>query len=405
MLRPVETLDSYRYSCDTITAVVRDSDQPVPLDRNLVQTIMIVKDFDGRIIPLVSVTLQVPREYYQFIQTNIGNIYVNLSVSKYKVLPDSDIRFREHAFSGTFRTINQDFLDTSVGIKIDNSLPGEDKTVAEDTVPMRLYLYDAGAVERYRKMISQSIRGTMTDLLYHLLQPRGFTNVLLSVPDSTDIADRCVPYGNLVDNLKFIDSIYGLYSAPYLFFIDFDTTYLLNKGSLGTTTRPLEYGTVNMYLEEPDSAESAAFGCYIDAQKGQYIVNLNEIPRIEDIDESIEYAKWSKLKSVVSGTLETIDIFSGSAGIEKGLVVNNQKTLEQYKHEITENRCRTSLGLSEIDIGILTPNKLFKLTAHNSYEKAYSIGGDYRLSSAVITLTKQGDSDLNSTALVYLKKQ
>lgn len=400
MLRSIEELDTYRYHCDDVSISVQNSDEPILIEKTFVHGISMVKDFDNKIIPYISLKIQVERDMYRRIQSSLDIMRINLDISKYKEL-DSEIKYRETVLKGSFKLINQDLLDPSV-VDSQSSDIGD---TGNDYIDIDLYLYDDSYIKKYRKMLSNSIRGTLTDLIYHTFQPRGFNNVLMSHIRNDRIGNFVLEYGDLGSNLKFINHIYGIYNSPYMFFMDNDVTYMIDQSQLGKTLRPLEYGLVNMYLEEFSSVESLESGCYVDKNNGNYIINMDSIPKIMDIDTNVEYLKYSKLNYIVSGTTHAETLKFGELDIEKACVVNNTKLISQDMFTANESKRSMTISLSNIDIDIITPNKLYCLIPHKSYDVLYNMRGNYRLSKCVISLVRDGDVDLTSKVVATLNKQ
>lgn len=401
MIRQVPKLDRYMYRTSDITITITGQTDPIIVPSGKVKNMTIIKNFDQKIISFISLVVEIPKQYYQQVATSLSDLTVTFTTFKYKV-NDNDLEFDVHCFDGTFKAMNQDVVDPKLVGAFKGETSIDVSTSTQDTLTFKMFLYDSDKLDKMRTMFSLFIDGDINDVLYHSFAKRGFSDVLMTqATAATDFYK--IPYTSLVGGLRCINNVYGLYDTPYTFFMDFSTTYLIDRGNVGKTLKPLEIGTVAMYLEENGSRESADVGCFIDDT--QMVVNLVNIPTVDYVEDDIDYYEWSKLIGIISGTTTVTSVQANtSTTLERAVVVNNAKLLQQEASRLDETREMIASTFIDVDIDMFTPNKIYKLIAHSDYDPKYKLSGNYRMTHCIISMLKHGESGLQSTTSVSFKK-
>ena len=66
----------------------------------------------------------------------------------------------------------------------------------------------------------------------------------------------------------------------------------------------------------------------------------------------------------------------------------------QMLFDIKDTKRTMNIEFSDIDIGIISPNKKYTLIPDSSYDSNYSVKGDYRLNQSSIVLTRRTEDTM-----------
>lgn len=404
MIRPVETLDTYKYTISNITLSAPDFEEPIIIEDTKFISLSIIKDYEKNIVPLMLLRIHVNKEDYERVITSMRFLTTSFTVYKTKVksTDDNNLAYNTPYISGIFKSVNNDSMDINTPNLMKSSITTESND-SQSSLEVNLYLYDFKNIIKYKKNFSYLVEATVNDVLFTMLKDRNFNNILMSpsLPNNTD--NIIVPFGPLNENLDFLDKYYGIYDTPRLFFSDFDTTYLIEKGAVGKTVRKGELPTVFMYLEKDESMGLKYNGSYTDLENGIYI--LSAPPFImDDNDTLIDFYDAGKIISLISGTSEKYEDTIGEYDIEKAYSVENLKTHKQMLFTINSNKRNMSLEFADVDLDIITPNKKYKLIPDSFYDSEYDIKGDYRLTKSMIVFSKQSENMIKSTVQCSFSK-
>lgn len=395
MIRPVSKLDTYKYFISDISLSAPDFEEPINIKATQVVSVSVIRNYENNIVPLMLLSLHVNKTDYEKVVISMKTLTATFTI--YKTKEDNEqnkLQYNIPCIQGTFKTVNKDLIDTRIPNQLSNTLDSTANST-QHTLEVNLYLYDYQAILKYKKNFSYILKCTTNDVLFTMLKDRGFTNILMSPSNPNTTDDFIVPYGNLGDNLSFVDEYYGIYDAPRIFFKDFDVTYLLDKGTMGTILRKDELPTVLMYLEKSEDQSSAYNGCYVDNENGTYILNTSPFS-INDTDSLADFYSAGKLISLVSGTNEKYEDIIGDYEIEKAVIINNNKSHSQMMFNINNGKRSMNIEFSDIDIDIVTPNKKYTLIPDSFYDLNYELKGDYRLSNSLLIFSRQAENMMKS---------
>ena len=206
------------------------------------------------------------------------------------------------------------------------------------------------------------------------------------------------------DNLNSLNKYYGIYQTPYLFFMDLDTIYLLEKGKVGNTLKAEELKTVSIYLNKQSDISYINTGSYADSDNNMYILNTSAF-EIEDNDSTIDYAIGGTINTVIGGTGEVKTDKFGDYNVERTVIVDNEYQHSQLVYNAKEQKRSIILTFDNIDLSIITPNKKYTILPDETfYDNKYNIKGDYRLSSMRLLLKRMADDELKASIQILLNK-
>lgn len=425
MIRPSVNLEKYSYKISDVTLGLVEKDEQVVIPANLVRTLSISNDYENNVISSYMMTMMIQKENYEKVVTNMSDINATFTITRTflgfadggesdnneyesnKTYQDSDYA------TVTLKVLNESNLNTVDANKmpttdLSNVVTNIDSSsdYTQDLIQLTLYMYDANKLNKYKTNMSFITSGGMNDCIYQLFKQRNMSNLLVdSSSASSTNGTFAAPYGNLGFNLNKLNEYYGIYDYPYMFFMDINRTYLINKGNLGRCLEKGEIGTVNIYLEKLEEQVSAIqTGCYCDEDNKLYILNAQEF-EVTDNDSSIDYVAGGKITTIIRGTGEIKNDEVGDTKIERTYVVNNDRQHKQLIYNIKESKRSIGLNFTDVDLNIFTPNKSYVLIADDTYySNDYNINGKYRLSSSCIYISKQAEGSFKSNIGVVLNK-
>ena len=405
--------ERYKYTISDIILTAEGFEEPITIRKDFVRSFSQINDYDNTISPKILLSFEVEKDFYENIILNMNTLVATFTIYKInigQVLETKDISVedieQEHIWKQvTLKAVNDDNISMDNANKLINDDDFKDEVVdnSQQTVPVNLLLYDNKNIECYRKNNYFIINGGKNDVLYNFFKDRGFTNILMS-PTDNYTNTYLIPYGHMGDNLRDLNSYYGIYKTPYMFFMDLDAIYLLEKGNIGNTLRSDELKTVSIHLNKQSNNDYISTGSYTDTENGMYIINTSSF-EIVDNDSTIDYAVGGTVKTVIGGTGEVKTDKFGDYNVERTVVVDNEFHHSQLVYDIKEKKRSIVLSLNNIDLSIITPNKKYTIFPDETfYNNKYNIKGDYRLTAMRLLLKRTADYELNSSIQIFLNR-
>lgn len=418
MIRPSVNLEKYSYKISDVTFSIADKDEQIVIKSDLIRSLSIVNDYENAVTSSYMMSLVVQKSNYEKIIMNMSNINASFTITRTFIgliygdesdnnEYENNKTYQDSEFANlNLKVLNEQNINTINANKVNNdelsnqiSNISPDSDYTSDLIQLTLYMYDASKLDKYKVNMSFITSGSMNDCIYQLFSQRNMNKLLV---DPSNVISKngsfAAPYGNLGFNLSKLNEYYGLYDYPYLFFMDVNRTYLINKGNLGRCLEKGEIGTVNIYLEKLEEQVSAIqTGCYCDEENKLYILNAREF-EITDNDSSIDYVAGGNITTIIRGTGEIKHDMIGDKKIEKTYVVNNNSQHKQLIYNIKESKRSVGLTFSDVDLNIFSPNKSYVIIPDDTYYSTeYNISGKYRLKSSSILINKQAESSFKSS--------
>jgi len=402
MLRSVAELDQYKYIINDIVISKKGSNDQYTINSNFIKSVIIMNNYDENIMPIIQVIASVTKNVYKLLTSDEGKLKAKITI--YKTIVNSEIRARELVFNKTFEIRNEyDFQPEEYRTLINEKINEDsiDEQNPNALVDASFYLLDIENINKYRKLGSLSVETNLTNAIAAAFAYRGFNHVLMNRIPAEYSGTIIAPTGNLLATLHHFNKFYGIFDTTFIFFMDINKNYLLDKINLGKAVDVDSPSRVSLFLEEDGSPEQSQVGCL--KENEAYIVNMPEPPKIIKLDNYSELIDGSSVIAVDSSQ-KVINVDSGEGTLKKSVFVQNEKITKQLRHMSKEMKTAVSVNLLDIDYDMIAPNLLYKITAHKTYEAINPINGEYRLSRAVINFLKATDSDFTLSANLVLKK-
>lgn len=411
--RPSVALERYKYKISDITLTADGFEEPIVVSNKFVKSICIIHNYENNVSPKMQITFEANKEDYEDIVLNMNTLFATFTIYKnhlgeisQSVDIEKDSVEQDHVWKEfQLKAVNEDNISTQNANKLMNDDEYADQSLdnSQKTVSITLLLYDDKKITDYRKSKYFIIKGGKNDVLYNFFKDRGLKNILMS-PTDNKLGIYKIPYGHLGENIRLLNKYYGIYDTPYLFYMDFDTIYLIEKGKVGSTLKPNEFKAVSIYLEKESSSTYIDTGCYIDNDNNMYIFNTSNF-EISDKDSSIDYAMGGNIRTVIAGTGEIKNDKIGDYDVERTVVVDTPKHHSQLIYSIKEQKRNVVLQFTNIDLDVFTPNKKYIILPDETfYDAKYDLKGDYRMLNSMIMLRRTNENELNSSIQIYLSK-
>jgi len=412
--RPNVPLEKHKYKISDVILTADDFDEPIIISHKFIRSLSIINDYENTVSPRMQLVCQVDKTVYENIILSMNTLTATLTIYKIfigEVTDSSDVLSDEaleqdHVWRRmSLKAMNEESISTNNANQLsdDDELKDDSADNSQKTAMLTLLLYDKDKISKYRKSNYFIVNGGKNDALYSFFKDRDFADILLT-PTDNENATYIIPYGHLGNNIASLNSYYGIYDNPYLFFMDIDCIYLIDKGNIGNTLRSGELKTVSVYLEKENTTGYISCGSYCDTENNMYILNVTSF-NVSDNDSSIDYAVGGNIKTVIGGTGEVKNDKIGNYDVERTVVVDNEKQHTQLIHSIKEQRRNLILQFSNIDISIITPNKRYTILPDESfYNSKYDLKGDYRLNKTLLLFKRNNEDELASSIQVVLSR-
>lgn len=412
--RPNVPLERFKYKMSDVILTANGFEEPITIRKSFVRSLSIINDYDNTISPRMQLVFQADIESYKKIITNMNTLTATFTIYKTNIgqiidsseVESSDEIEQDHIWqSVTLKALNDDNINTADITQLTSDEEYVDDTVdnSQKTALVTLLLYDNIQINKYRKNEYYILNGSKNDLLYNMFKDREFNNILMTPTDNTQKTYK-IPYGHMGNNLDMLNLYYGIYDNPYLFFMDLDCIYLLDKGNVGNTLRANELKGVSIYLEKRSTTGYVSDGSYTDTENNMYILNTGDFS-ISDNDSAIDYAFGGNVKTIISTTGEIKTDKIGDYDVERAVIVDNPKHHSQLIYTTKEQKRNVILQFKNIDISIITPNKRYTIFPDETfYNNSYNIKGDYRLSKVLLILKRTNENEFNSSIQISLNK-
>ena len=400
MLRPIQSLNQYRYELSNINIAKTGSDQPIILLADNVKSITIVNNYINNIVPIIQITANVEKLLYSTLTSSETELTLHLLI--YKYISNSDIQAKEIYINKKFSILNEYDYQPSDLTMSDTEIAAADSVTSshtEQTVAASFYLIDKDNLERYRQIKSYSISGGMTELIALMFKDRGFTSLLMNSIPSPYTGPIIIPSGNLLSSLEYLNYRYGIFNTEYIFYMDINDNYLIDKINLGNAVKAGSPSIVNLYFEDNSLVEAGESGNII--ENGIYICNIMIPPFVNNLDSYSEMVLGSNIISVdVTDNIQKI----GTEGLDRILYVFNHKVSYQSNHKAKEFKKSLTINLIDIDINIINPAMIYNVAAIPAFQLINPISGSYRINESSISLNKSSNNTFNISASIVLTK-
>lgn len=391
-------------------------DETLEIMPTFVSELMIEHDYDSLYTPMFSLSVALSQEEYRRIIQHKDSVKFIVKIIKTFYDDEKNVLRYETFLNDTFCShitdetplMEQDLIDMTrdtYNADPDDKMPMDLKNVYD------FWLFKDEHVMAGNTDVNMVIKsGYVNDIITQLLRKAGLNRVLMTPANNKSrVSNLLIPLMTTVKAIDYLHQIKGIYNKGVMFFMDFDTTYFIDKNAYCTAWRPNEYKTTNIYVFSQKSQFNSVIGQFDDAETEEINIFTNS--------DSVDVTNKSLINNAIYGnkmilinskndTISTIEPKLTQRG-SSNTNINIQKHKNSYlknsdKTALLENEYSVKLILKDVDLDSLTPNKCFKIIFQNT-ELNEKYGGTYRISHMLTTFRKMGE-ELDSDTICELKQ-
>ena len=353
----------YRYTADlkyVLNGTVYDIDTPS------IKTIAIDRDYINRNMPMVFITLGVYQSLANKMRLNQDTGYFILDIKRCIYNSGNPDLFTNY--------ISDKFIYFIAGdIDIDNSVEYKEDEPDENII-VTLGLLSADHVNKNKKIINGVVDGKLSSIMYYVTS--GLPVLIEPVKNNVMMKELVLPPLNSVAKaLEYLNSVQVFYDTPYIFFIDFDMSYLLSSSGKSIKAKNDTITTVIMNIFHwEDDPESKIQG--INTNKGQSVYQINiSSANCEISDNNLSEKLFRKINAAntsginTSGNIAARSSKSPIVSKSKSVRIGNDNNglLNHMIHTIDSSAVQIVVQKTDIDPDIFTINKEYHIDAYNAY--------------------------------------
>lgn len=400
-----------KYKIDNFD-VIFDNGDIETINSSMVEYLYIENDFDELYFPIINVSLLMNDEIYERINEESDTVQFRIRLIKNIYDNNDKLIEYEQVFNKLFRC----FIDKQKIIKDNESHEDKKKIEASNNMNFNansrnFYLFTEDVIN-CKKNINLSVTDSdLTDLIIYLFNQCKVSKLLMTKLDNREhITNLTVPNKNIIEAIKYINDLKGLYKKGMLLYFDIDCAYMIDKNSKCTAWRRNEVQVTHIHVSNQKNADSQMNGQMINADRKvtHLFAHTN---RLEMHNNNIinDQISGNSIHVINAKNDTNVEINANSTQIgsanKKYVYIkegNEYKYMTiQTRMEENENIC--NISFVGIDMDVFTPNKELILSYEDTkLNKQY--GGNYRICKVTSVLSKNAD-ELVGEIQVVMKKQ
>lgn len=386
-------------------------DKTTKLQLGQVQAMYIEKDFDELSLPIFMVSLAIPEDLYYNIQKNHNDTTFNIVISTQKRNDIGEAPTNKSIYlKDVFIPLGVDgtpFTNKDTYKKAKEETTDGDVLSMTDLQTTHTFVLGKKSTNINMKKIQNKVLSgaNLLDAISYLLTSCGFNNVLMSKLDNnTSYSELILLPIPMIEQLRYLNSMYGFYKQGAQIFLDFDTNYILRNCAKCTAYRDNEIKDVNFVVYKPSGGHTADKGSCVNGNEG-YINCGAESNRFNIDDKSKSSNVYLGNNSLIindeANVSEAITNSNGSYNVITTTTHNNY-IQDETRLRLKELSGVVTLTTMNIDLRLLTPNKNFKILSDDS-SVATQVNAPFRLSKYIAIFGMEGNT-LSPVVTIELKK-
>lgn len=394
-----------------IQGTITDGGVTTELHPSQITGLMIERDYDVDHLPVILISLSLQNDL---------NIHPDSSI---QLRIDKCIGIEEN---GTITVtqkssfINDSFSfvlleDTPSSSYYENLIYGkkeknEGDYLLQDASDSETFILVKRAIATASKVIMNCVlkKATLTQATNMLLSNAGVNNVLMANLDNTEEYEELIVLPlPLLESIIYLKNFYGFHKEDTTVFMDLDTTYIIRKDGGCTAFRDRETTNVDLCLNGYESMFDQCRGVIYNGNSTYVNIGSKDFKRlvggtINDQTEGTNVMVYDEDKTATkTASTSNARAISNNTAV-KSTLGHNKYVQEQIKCRKMEEQFVFSIGCTNADIGIFTPNKQFSIIS-NCSEISMDVSGTYRLSKHATTFAKTGKLFVPITTLTVKK--
>lgn len=354
------------FMADIEVAFIKN-DEKVDIEKNRISRVAVMRDYEARTIPVIVVSINVEQEMYADMVNarKTGKIYLKVSLSD--------------ANSDT--SISEDFINDQFNYFLPSTNPNYTKTLDEANTNadsnyqlVHLGLMNMDLIDQMRCSFNGVFKNIdQNTLLYKAVEG---TKIVMQEPTYNNLYETLIvpPIISRPRMIEFIFDLDPFYDTDYLYFIDFDRSYLLARD--GTTIDSGDGSLEDIIIDIEDVTTQEAYNEGMEIKEGAYYFYINPANSNVAMDQGSEKIANVLIAMNEDGS-EQIELdINRVEGADDKFIYQRTSNPILYKNAIESSFLTIELAKENIDSRFITPNKIINI---KNYEEFQEYNGKYLL--------------------------
>ena len=403
------SLQQYRYNIKMMYLNIKNGSYNTINGENI-RWMIIDRDYDKYNMPIVYTSISIDKNLADDMIRNYRDNLINVSIYRHTYDDDDndwlDNYCDEEYINGQFEY----FIDAKQNDNCDIDYPDVDEDTRDRKDVYRtitIGLMKVSLINNNKRRFNMTLSNTnMTNAI--MTVTKSMENFVMQPLTYDDILPQIVvPSVDSVSKaIMTLNNVKVLYSTPYRFFMDFDTTYLLSSDGSSVLRKGQRIADLLVSVEKATDATGMIEGVYINRKQKNYQINISST-NVSIYDNQVSDKVSTDVVAISAGGITqeaAIDIDRCSAIDNKYTTIaipnDNLNMIENIKAEAETNAVRVSIIKDNIDGSIINVNSL--VVFHHLDENA-KYNGQYILTRKRELLLNAG-MDFTMTVVANYKK-
>lgn len=334
-----------------------------------IQYINILHNYDNDLVPWILLMVRLDAEIYNMMIYDQGKGRVNLNISK----------INKNATSSVYIDyINEQFMfimpeNPNPVEMFDDSVKG--KGQAFRTTPIGLIKKEL--IEKNQRQFNGIYKNTTISSL--VLDATSQMNMLIEpFKFNTSIESLSVPaISSVAQYISYLNMKYNFYGDQYMYFVDFDKTYLKSVSGRYIDAKDGQHPFVAIDIRDMTNKQVNAGGMYIDDNQKAYIAFVD--PTFVSLSTDRTSPEIASNISVINPSGEEITISIDSSNIigqdpntdsKKYIFSKTDDNAATYMaNSLQSNAVSLVIQKNEMDASVLTPNKEYLISNYQDHQQ------------------------------------
>jgi hypothetical protein len=334
----------------------------IKMSSDKIKYIVIEQMYEAKRMPVIYISISVEADLYNTILEEKDSAKIYLRIQKYD------------AYSKT--SLYKDYIKGMFTYTLPSATPEYSKNLsdANDNIDSAYRTLTIGLMSMtIMNTIRKSFSGFLKNIDLHSLVYKAIkdTKIVLKTPKYNTKFDT-VYLPNLTSRYQFLTYIFSLepfYDTDFLYFIDFDKSYLLDRTGEAVSANDGQYNDI--IIDIRSVTDSKAYSEGMEQKNGSYYIYINPANAHVSMDVGTEKIANQLVAGDEDGTT-TIDLNINSntdSTTKQTFKRLDKESAIVYKNTVESAQVCIELVKENIDSRYITPNKTFNITNYEGYEE------------------------------------
>lgn len=365
----------FKYRCTMTYIDSKRKAQEISMDN--ISIIVIDKDYENNNMPVITLSGMIDRKLRDQMIQEMDESIISLQLFKFNEFDDDNIG--EVILNDIFMYMIEGDVSYSNQLDYNEGINDQNDILTKTTI----FMLKRDTVNSSRPIFNFVNRNvTTTDLV---MRVSAYQSPLLLEPiDNNKHFDEVIipPLTSISEYLEYInDNLCAMYNSGYMYFSDYDTTYILSKSGEKVEHKKQRYGAIVIDIGNLEEFEKNDQGSNYSVKNRVYhipigvsstkftknIVTKHIVTNVAFIDSSGNLFSKS-LGNTTKNNLEKTKIFTSTT--------SNENLVGNIANNLTNNELIIDVFKNDLDSSLFTPNKEYIInnsTEHEEYNGRFLI--------------------------------